>query len=285
MTVGNVKVTSIYELDASDVITEVIKDANSQNIKDIEWLFPHYADADGSIKAVNQSFLLEMSGKKILIDTCVGNKRTRPELPAWDGLETSFMNNLTKQGVRPEEVDMVLCTHLHFDHIGWNTHLVNGEWTPTFPNAEYIFVRQEYEYWQSRPDKELIDDHNGVNESIRPVVKAGLVRLVDKNAQITPEIRLVHTPGHTPHHVSILLESDGESALFSGDVFHHPCQIAHPEWMSFDTEPASALTSRKQVLEQYADTKTVIFGAHFSEPAGSRIITDGTSYKLARSSD
>lgn len=269
-TIGKIVVSTVSEIDASQVIREVIAKATPENIKSIPWLTPNYADEAGNLKAVNQSFLLRTPSGIVIIDTCVGNGRSRPELPAWSNLQTNYLENL-KQEIDPAEVGYVICTHLHFDHIGWNTMLVDGSWQPVFPNAKYVFAKDEFDYWMADPQNELIDDRNGIQESVKPLIDTGQVLLVASDAQVTPEIRLLATPGHTPHHVSVLVESDGASALFSGDVFHHPCQIAEPEWMSFDTDEASALASRNKVLSQYAGSDTIVYGAHFSQPAGGKI--------------
>lgn len=278
-TIGSIIVSTVFELDASQTIRDVISKATPENIKNIPWLAPTYADDAGNLKAVNQSFLLRTPSGNAIIDTCVGNGRSRPELPAWDGLHTGYLENLQKE-INPNDVDYIICTHLHFDHIGWNTMLINGIWRPVFPNAKYVFVKDEFDYWMTSPQNELVDDRNGIEESIKPLLETVQVLLVAADAQVTPEIRLIPTPGHTPHHVSVLVESDGESALFTGDVFHHPCQIAEPEWMSFDTDEASALQSRRKVLSEYGGTATMVYGAHFSQPAGGRIVQDDQGYRL-----
>jgi glyoxylase-like metal-dependent hydrolase (beta-lactamase superfamily II) len=279
VTIGKITIDTIHELDASKVIQGVITDATPENIRKISWIIPHYADESGNIKAVNQTFLLKTPAANILIDTCAGNGRSRPELPAWDNLQTDYLSNLSRM-INPDEVDFVICTHLHFDHIGWNTKLVDNKWVPVFPNAKYVFVKAEFDYWINHSERELADDLNGIEESVRPLVALNLIKLVSTDEQITDDVRLVPTPGHTPHHVSVLVKSDNQSALFAGDVFHHPCQIAHPDWMSFDTDEKKALESRKQLLAEYSDTGTLIFGAHFSAPAGGRIIRSGDAYKF-----
>jgi len=277
--VGEATIQTIFELDAGKVIADIMLKATPEAIKAISWLAPQYADATGRLKAVNQSFLVKIGGKNILIDTCVGNRRERPGFPEWENLDTPYLNNL-KQLIDPAEVDFVICTHLHFDHIGWNAQWQDDKWAPLFPNAKYVIDRQEYDYWANNPQKEMIDDLNAIEESIEPLRADGLLHLVDENQEILPGVRLIATPGHTPHHDAILLESGGESALFVGDVFHHPCQIAHPEWESFDTDTPKAIEIRNILLNTYADTPTIIIGAHFAEPAWGRVVKTGKGYEL-----
>lgn len=277
--IGKINITSVFEIDAGQVIRDCIEDATPENVKAVGWLSPDYIGADGTLKAQVQSFVVEVHGKTILVDSCVGNGRSRPELSAWGNLQTDFLDRLSKV-VTPENVDFVVCTHLHFDHVGWNTTLVDGTWAPTFPNAQYIFCEDEFNYWKTRPDGEVIDDHNGFTESVLPIYEAGLAKLVPNDYRLNDAISLISTPGHTPGHCSVLLESEGQSAIITGDVFHHPCQIAHPEWKTFDTDSNMANKTRKALLEEYTDTDTVFIGSHFAEPVSSKVVRSGSGYKM-----
>lgn len=279
ITLSSVDIETIFELDASKVISDIIDDATAESIKMIKWLTPPYTTEQGKLKAVNQSFLLKINGKNVLIDTCVGNDRPRPGFPEWGNLKTQYLRNLRKV-INPNEVDFVLCTHLHFDHIGWNTHLQDGKWQPLFPNAQYIFNKAELDYWLSSPKAEMKDDLDSISESIKPLIDNDLIKAVGVNEAILPGVKLIATPGHTPHHVAVLIEVENTSILFVGDVFHHPCQIAHPEWMSFDTDGKTAMASRKAILAEYADTDTYIVGSHFSKPAGGKIISTPNGHQL-----
>jgi len=265
--IGNVKVVPVFELDASEVIQDIIPDATVERLQSMPWLQPHYVDQHWKLKAHVQSFVLEAGSKNVLVDACIGNGRSRPELVAWSNLQTQYLENLKKAGYKPEDVDLVICTHLHFDHVGWNTTLVDGKWLPTFPNARYIFVKDEYDYWMNNPIGELVDDLNGIAESVRPLAEAGLVDLVSPDAKIIDELSLIPTPGHTPHHVSVLIQSAGQTGVITGDVFHHPCQIAHPEWMSFDSLPETALATRRAFLDRFASSGAVVINPHFAYPA------------------
>jgi glyoxylase-like metal-dependent hydrolase (beta-lactamase superfamily II) len=272
LTVGSIKITPIYEVDAGEVIQEIIPKATSENNLDIDWLQPYYADKRGNLKAQVQSFVVEAEGKRIMIDTCVGNGRKRPGWPAWNNLQTNFLENLQTAGYKPEQMDMVICTHLHYDHVGWNTIRAGDKWLPTFPNARYLIVGDEYNYWVTKPKDEMQDDLNGIDDSVMPVVEADLVDFVTSDHQAIRGVSLIPTPGHSPHHVSVLIQSEGQSAVITGDVLHHPCQIAHPEWMSYDTNETQALASRLEFLERFANTKTLVIGTHFSSPSAGKIV-------------
>jgi len=176
-------------------------------------------------------------GLNIVVDTCVGNDKPRRLVPFLDELQTAFLAKLEAAGCRREQVDVVLCTHLHVDHVGWNTMLLDGAWVPTFPNARYLIGRAEYEHWRSVVDE---IDRSGATDpmqdferqtfadSVQPIVDAGLVELVEADHRICPEVSLRSTPGHTPGHVSVDIESAGRRGLITGDFVHHPCQITHP---------------------------------------------------------
>ncbi len=278
--VGKTTITPVLEIHDDHVIQEGIPDATPEAVKQITWLHPNYADETGKLKAQVQAFLVEANGKKIVVDTCIGDGRDRPGLPEWGRLQTGFMERFKKVW-QPEEVDIIVCTHMHFDHVGWNTTLVDGKWQPTFPNAQYIFSKREFDYWNGKPEKEMEDDRMGFEESILPAHEAGLTKLVPDDYKVTEEISLVPTPGHTPGHVAILIQSQGESALITGDALHHPCQITHPAWGTpFDTDTEQANKSRLELLKRFANTNTLFIGAHFAEPIAGKIKRDGEGFKL-----
>jgi glyoxylase-like metal-dependent hydrolase (beta-lactamase superfamily II) len=274
ITIGNITITPVFEIEAGGIIQEGIPNATLEAVKQIDWLRPNYADTNGKLKAQVQSFLVEVGGKKIVVDGCCGDGRDRPNLPVWANMHSGFMDRF-KQVWQPEDVDIVICTHLHFDHVGWNTTLVDGKWTPTFPNAEYIFCEREFSYWNSKPEKELEDDRMGFAESVLPIYEAGLAKLVPDDHRMSSQISFIPTPGHTPGHVAVLIESDGHSAVICGDALHHPCQIAHPEW---GTDQANQ--SRRDLLERFADSDTLFIGAHFADPVAGKIVKDKEGFKL-----
>lgn len=206
-TVGDVEIYQIIELEAGKVIQSIMPEATPENIKKMKWLVPNFADKNGNLKALVQSFLIKSNGKYILIDTCNGNNKNRPSLVEWSHLKTRFLEKLSQYGITLLDINYVACTHLHFDHVGWNTTLINGKWQPTFPNAKYIFSKKEFDYWTSKPKKEMIDDLLGIEDSVKPIFNAGLSELVDDTFRFDNNVSLVPSPGHTPSHVSVLIES------------------------------------------------------------------------------
>lgn len=280
ITVGSAKIIPVFEIEAGDIIQSALPGATPEAVQAIDWLQPHYADKDGKLKAAVQALLVEVGGKKIVVDACCGDGRERPGLPEWDNMQTGFMERFRKVWA-PEEVDIVLSTHMHFDHVGWNTTDVDGKWVPTFPNAQYIFSEREFNYWKGEPEKEMGDDRTGFAESVLPVHQAGLAKLVADDYRISDGISFIPTPGHTPGHVSILLESDGEQAVISGDALHHPCQIAHPEWGTpYDTDTEQANASRQKLFDRFAGTDTTFIGSHFAQPVAGKLVRDGKGFRL-----
>lgn len=265
--IGDIEIIQTVEMEGGELIQASIPNATPENIKKINWLYPNFADENGNLKAFVQSFLVKSEGKNILVDTCNGNHKIRPTCPTWGKLNTDFLKRLNVTGVNESEIDIVVCTHLHFDHVGWNTKLENGVFATTFPNAKYLFAKEEYRYWESKPEKEVDDDKFAFDDSVAPIVKANLAQFVSSNYKIDDNISLIPTPGHTPGHVSVLIESKEKRALISGDFIHHPSQFAHPEWtMGADAMPQKALETRLKMLDELADTDTLFIGTHFANP-------------------
>nr|WP_202506556.1 MBL fold metallo-hydrolase [Amycolatopsis rubida] len=243
------------------------------------WLLP---GATGEIRLHSHSFAFEKEGTKILVDTGIGNGKTRAN-PAWHDLDTGYLDALAAAGFAPDEVDLVLLTHLHADHVGWNTREQDGVWVPTFASARHVTARAEREFWagydMDGPRRQMFED------SVLPVERAGLLDLVDvpaDGAEIVPGVRLLPTPGHTPGHVSVEVSSRGETALITGDAVHHPVQLAHPEiGASVDIDPAEAEKTRRRLLAGLADSGTLVLGTHFTPPTGGRLVSQGSGYRLA----
>jgi glyoxylase-like metal-dependent hydrolase (beta-lactamase superfamily II) len=275
--IGDVTITRVVEMETISKATFVLKDGSPENIRTVPWLRPRFANAEGKVIMSVHAFVIESPGHRMVVDTCIGNDKRRA-FPGWNMLQLPFLADMEKAGFARESIDRVLCTHLHVDHVGWNTMLVDGKWRPTFPRARYLIGRKEWEHWSKagEPDtRELLDD------SVRPVFDAGLADLVESDARITDEIRLEPTPGHTPGHHSVRISSRGEDAVITGDLMHHPVQMAHPEWGSnFDSDFEQAIATRRAFLERYGDKPILVLGTHFAAPSAGRIVRDGKAWRL-----
>ncbi|MCP4906971.1 MAG: MBL fold metallo-hydrolase, partial [bacterium] len=214
--IGELRVTRIQE--SEDVgLDWVLEEATPENLRQIPWLAPHFMNADGEALWSIHALVVETATRRILVDTCVGNDKNLP-ITAWNQLQGSFLTDLEAAGFSPESIDTVLCTHLHVDHVGWNTILIENRWQPTFPNARYLFAREEWAHWDCQDDE---FSKTVLSESVRPIWEAGLVDLVDSDHRVCDGIWLEKTPGHTPGHVSIRLASKGQQAVITGDMIHH----------------------------------------------------------------
>ncbi|MFF7858182.1 MBL fold metallo-hydrolase [Streptomyces sp. NPDC007904] len=247
-----------------------------------DWLHPHFADDRGVLHIDSHSFAFTLGGLRVLVDTGIGNGKERAN-PAWHDLDTGFLEDLTAAGYSPDSVDLVILTHLHADHVGWNTRDVNGEWVPTFPNARYLTSRTEREFWAGYDMDEARAQM--FRDSVIPVERAGLLDLVDvpaEGVEAAPGLRLLPTPGHTPGHVAVELTSRGRTALITGDCIHHPVQLAHPAiGACVDIDPQQAETSRRTLLGSLADTDTLVLGTHFAPPTAGRVVTHQDAYRLS----
>jgi glyoxylase-like metal-dependent hydrolase (beta-lactamase superfamily II) len=273
--IGDVRITRVQELEAPG-LSWLLPDATVENLKPIDWIGP-FVDANGKPVASVHALILEAPGRTIVVDTCVGNDKQR-SIPFWSGLQTSFLEDFEAAGPGVAAVDAVVCTHLHIDHVGWNTRLEDGRWLPTFPNARYLLGRTEWEHWSSEGDA---DAQQILGDSVKPLFEADRVDLVETDHRICDEVRLEPTPGHTPGHVSVRIESRGEAAVITGDLMHHPSQIAHPEWCAVvDSDQQQALATRRDFLERFADSPTLVIGTHFAGPTAGRVVRDGDVYRL-----
>ncbi|BCW87490.1 hypothetical protein sos41_06190 [Alphaproteobacteria bacterium SO-S41] len=281
-TIGDVKVTRIVEFETPPMrgggAGSMVEAGTPENILTIPWLQPHFADERGYVKLSIHALLVEAPGLKLVVDTCVGNDKPRAH-SFFNNLQTAFLKDFEASGWRREDVTAVVCTHMHVDHVGWNTMLVDGKWVPTFPNARYLLGKTEWEHW-SHHDGE--GEHAAIlADSVQPLFDAGLVDLVGMDHVLTPDVRLVPTPGHTPGHVSVLIQSRGKRAYITGDMMHHPCQIAHPEWSSgFDTDQAWSARTRQAFVADVAASEALVIGTHFPAPTAGRIVLDEGRYRL-----
>jgi len=278
-TIGDVTVTKIVELEATGGSRFLLPQATREAILPIAWLQPHFADAEGRLRLSIHSFVVETPDRRIVVDTCLGNDKTGRKIPHWNDRDGPYLADMAAAGFPADSIDTVLCTHLHTDHVGWNTRKVNGRWVPTFPRARYLMGRAEYQHWMNIKDRP--DTAGLMADSVTPVVEAGLADMVETDARICNEISLVPTVGHTPGHVSVMIQSKGEQALITGDFMHHPCQIAHPEWSTLaDSDPEQGIETRRQMFRQLAGTPVLILGTHFAGATAGRLVADGDSYRL-----
>jgi glyoxylase-like metal-dependent hydrolase (beta-lactamase superfamily II) len=275
-TVGRVKITKVVELETVGSTRFILPLATNEEIQKLPWLIPQFANEEGRLKMSIHSLLVETPTRRIIVDTGLGNDKQGRNVPTWNNRNNPFLDKLTAAGFAPDSIDTVLCTHLHVDHVGWNTRLVGGQWVPTFANARYLFGRTEYEHWRDHsdgPDKIAVFD-----DSVKPIADASKMDLVPSDARLTEEITLIPTPGHSPGHISIHIQSDGHEALLTGDVAHHPCQMAHLDWSSTaDSDPRQSAVTRRELFGRFADTPTLVIGGHFN--AG-HIRREGASFKF-----
>ena len=284
--IGRVKVTQIVEL-TFEGLDAFLPDATPQAVLPLEWLQPHFITPEGVLRFSIHALVIDTPECNIIVDTCVGNDKPREVFPDWHMLQTDFLRDLEAAGYPPDSIDVALCTHLHLDHVGWNTTLRDGAWTPTFPNARYLIEQQEFDYVKDEaegPDVEpwLIEMNRAVMaDSIQPVLDAGQVDLVRNNHQVCEEVRLRPTPGHTIGHVSVDIRSEGQHALITGDFVHHPCQLAHPEWaVTTDYDQTQSTRTRERVFADVADSQTIMIGTHWPQPSAGRVVRDGSRYRL-----
>ncbi|MEU6745306.1 MBL fold metallo-hydrolase [Spirillospora sp. NPDC046719] len=260
----------------------LLPDATPDVVDRQDWLRPDFAGSDGTLHIDSHSFALTVDGLRILVDTGIGNGKTRAN-PAWHDLRTDYLERLTAAGFAPRTVDLVILTHLHTDHVGWNTREANGEWVPTFPNARYLTSRVERDFWagydMDEPRQQMFRD------SVIPIEQAGLLDTIDvpaEGVEIVPGLLLVPTPGHTPGHIAVQLTRQSATALITGDCIHHPVQFAHPAIGScVDIDPEQSEATRRQLLASLAGSGTLVLGTHFPPPTAGHVITHGDAYRLS----
>jgi glyoxylase-like metal-dependent hydrolase (beta-lactamase superfamily II) len=278
--IGDVRITRVVELGQIPTSPRFFfKDAPSDLVARHEWLKPHFSRDDGKLLMSIHCFVIETQGKRIVVDTCIGNDKKRLN-PGWNQLSGPFLEDLKKAGFATRDIDYVLCTHLHVDHVGWNTRLVEGAWVPTFEQARYLFARTEWEHWSKVADSGYGGD-DVLGDSVRPIVDAGLADLVETDFKITDEVWLEPTPGHTPGHVSVRIESKGQRAVITGDMMHHPIQCSEPDLpVSFDTDTIMASATRRNFLSCCARDQVLVLGTHFANPTAGHVIPAGAVWRF-----
>jgi len=263
VTIGNVTLTSVKDLPAmrgdpkymyADVTQERL-DAHK------EWF-----NERGLLDITIGSLLVRSAGHTILIDTGIG----KLERPPFRTERADLLGNLAAHGVRPEDVDLVVITHLHVDHVGWNTLKQGERWVPTFPRARYLIQQKEWDYFTAPEQRERLAY---VAENVLPLAEAGVVDFMTHDKAITPDLTYFPTPGHTPDHCSILVQSQGERALVIGDVAHHPIQMTETDWqVNADIDKAKAIESRHMVAEKLEREGILAVGGHWPFPCMGRVV-------------
>ena len=280
---GHCEISSVEESTVPfRTLPEMYPDATEEMVeKHLSWMAPDYMDAETRMMLFSfKSYVIRTGRLTILVDACVGNHKDRPGRPNWHQQNWPYMANLAAVGVRPEEIDIVMCTHLHIDHVGWNTQLKDGRWVPTFPNARYVFAKAEYDHWQKMLGTSEVGD-NVFNDSVLPVVEASRADLVAMDHEIDHGIVLEPTPGHTPGHVALHLNSAGDDAVFTGDLFHHPVQVREPQLSSHVcSDQDLSRQSRYDFLNRYADSGTLICPAHFTGTEVGHMKSDGDGWRF-----
>ena len=286
--IGSISVTRVGELlGISSLPPEKYFSGFEREVleRHLGWLVPnHYSREHDRLITSLHSWLIRTERHTILLDCCAGNHKIRPGFAQFNQLNTPYLERLREAGAAPEEIDIVLCTHLHSDHVGWNTILRDGRWVPTFPNARYLFSRTEHEWGDPRKNPEADCDpqrSNAYRDGVIPVIEAGQAELVDGTHAIDDAMLIEPAPGHTRGHIIVKLDERGEKAVFCGDAIHHPLQVYAAHWNSAFCElPKEASATRRRMLEHCAEHRALLFPTHFGVPHVAAIAKAGDSFSL-----
>lgn len=265
---GSSKIFSLVDQVVQVPASDLIPDFDPVLVKEHQPLLSSgFMEAGTSLLNLSfRSWVVKTPRHTVLVDSCIGNDKDRPSMPPFHRLSSDYLQQLGRIGLTPEDIDIVCCTHLHADHCGWNTRLLNGRWVPTFPKARYIFSRKELDYWTAQIPGSM-GPHEGVyQDSVLPVLEAGLAEVIDGQWDINENLKIRPAPGHTAGHYAVQLTDGSSGAMFCGDVVHHPVQIFVPEWNSgFCKLPDLARQTRLALLEKVASDGSLLFPAHFAE--------------------
>jgi glyoxylase-like metal-dependent hydrolase (beta-lactamase superfamily II) len=284
--IGDVRVNRIEELlGPAAPAKDFFREYSDEEFKRHEhWLAPNfYEPSSGKLIASVHSWVVRTSKHVILIDCCCGNHKPRPGMARYDMLDTQYLDRLKAAGIEPEAVDYVMCTHLHVDHAGWNTRLLDGRWVPTFPNAKYIFSRREHDFWCENAKQESTQQalKNVYNDSVLPIIESGKAVLFDDTYGLDDSLTILPAPGHTKGHVRIDLKSRDQNAIFCGDVIHNPVQVPLWHWNTvFCEDPQQATKTRHDVLSHCAETGALLMPIHFGKPHAARIIANNNGFDV-----
>jgi glyoxylase-like metal-dependent hydrolase (beta-lactamase superfamily II) len=281
--IGDVTVTRIVEIwNFTDHINMTIADAEPEEVMAMAWLHPNYATPDGRQKMNFQGFVVQTPTLNVMLDTCIGNGRDR-FYDVFRDLDTSFLEDLATLGLAREDIDIVLCTHLHFDHVGWNTYWDGGQWVPTFPNARYLFGKAEFAAWEAmrRHDEHGLHDVRHFIDCIDPIVNRDMAELIATDHRLGEELRVEPSHGHTPGHIHLCIESKGARGVITGDLMHHPIQTAMPGRPArFDMDVDQGIVTRRDFVEKYKDSGVMVIGAHFADPTAGWIRSEGDGQRF-----
>ena len=283
---GSIEVMRIKEtLGAAFPPAHLLPDLPAEAIeRNLGWLAPnHYDPVKKRFVMGTHTWLLRTQKHVILVDTCIGNHKARPNSPGFDNLEQPYLERLAQAGFKPEDIDFVLCTHLHVDHVGWNTQLRDGRWVPTFPNAKVLCSKAELASAEAKAkaNRPGDDDRAVWQDSLLPVLEAGQLLALEGRHAIEDGLLVDPTPGHTPGHVVLRAESAGERMLFAGDLCHHPLQVYYPDVNSrFCEDAAGARAMRRRVLADCAESGALFAPAHWGPPHAGRVESTGGSFSL-----
>jgi glyoxylase-like metal-dependent hydrolase (beta-lactamase superfamily II) len=274
--VGKVRITRVVENEVPLPLGALIPEATPEALAvHRAWLAPHFLDADGGTILSIHGLVVESGARRILVDTCAG----KHAIKGYEALIAGgrpFLAELEQAGFPPASIDTVVCTHMHFDHVGWNTHELGGKLVPSFPRARYLFARAEWEHWSAETGGGYTPT---IDDAVRPIVAAGLADLVPTDHALTPEVRLLASPGHTPGHVCVAIESEGARAVITGDATHHPVQWAEADWkMNADTDSAQASATRRKLRAECVDRPVLVIGTHYAAPCAGHIVRAASGF-------
>jgi glyoxylase-like metal-dependent hydrolase (beta-lactamase superfamily II) len=282
--VGEIEIARVLEFEAALFEPTMLYPETTQEIieRHRTWLEPTLMDqATGQLIFAFHSIVIKTRRATILVDTCSGNDKERPHKLRYHRKNWPYLANLAAAGFAPEDIDYVLCTHLHADHVGWNTHLIDGRWVPTFPNARYLFARQEWEHWRVAELRAKYTTDPYCEDSLLPIMESGQAELVATDYAFDDNVWIEPWPGHTPGHVCVVVRCQGASVLLTGDIMHTALQCAEPQLNScFCVDGGAARTTRRRLLETFADTPVMLIPAHFPTPTAGWIRSHGGSFRF-----
>ena len=279
--IGNLQIARVMELVQDFPAREFFPDTTAQDwAPHRDWMIADGAlTADDNILLPMQSYVVRTSHHTILLDTCIGNHKERPARPAWhQKTDSTYLDNLAALDLSPADIDYVMCTHLHHDHVGWNTRLVDGRWVPTFPNARYLMSKKELDIFREHDDPAASPS---LNDSVLPVVESGQAELISSDYALDDEVWLESTPGHTPDHFAVRLASAGQHAVVGGDLMHSPVQCMHPEWRARpDFDPQLARETRRSFMQTHAELGSLVCMMHFPLPSAGHFQAKGDAFRF-----